>query len=110
MPLPAVHIEVVVTRLPKLRRLINVKQQLLIGILNSRLRAQLARNALLQDLHDSCNCSLCRSQEEFVTRLRAVGEWLSRYGDAIYSTRGGPLPPADWGVTTEGKQSLCACP
>jgi alpha-L-fucosidase len=40
-------------------------------------------------------------QEEFVTRLRAVGEWLSRYGDAIYSTRGGPLPPADWGVTTQ---------
>ena len=40
-------------------------------------------------------------QEEFVTRLRAIGEWLSRYGEAIYSTRGGPLPPADWGVTTQ---------
>jgi alpha-L-fucosidase len=40
-------------------------------------------------------------QEEFVTRLRAVGEWLSRYGEAIYSTRGGPLPPSDWGVTTQ---------
>ena len=40
-------------------------------------------------------------QEEFLTRLRAVGEWLSRYGDAIYSTRGGPLPPSDWGVTTQ---------
>jgi alpha-L-fucosidase len=40
-------------------------------------------------------------QEEFVTRLRAVGEWLSRYGEAIYSTRGGPFPPADWGATTQ---------
>ena len=39
-------------------------------------------------------------QEEFQTRLRAIGEWLSRYGDSIYGTRGGPLPPADWGVTT----------
>jgi alpha-L-fucosidase len=39
-------------------------------------------------------------QEEFVARLRAVGEWLSRFGDSIYGTRGGPLPAADWGVTT----------
>ena len=39
-------------------------------------------------------------QEEFTTRLRAIGEWLSIYGDSIYGTRGGPLAPADWGVTT----------
>ncbi|MGC2449215.1 MAG: alpha-L-fucosidase, partial [Candidatus Sulfotelmatobacter sp.] len=38
---------------------------------------------------------------QFVTRLRAVGEWLSKYGDSIYGTRGGPLAPADWGVTTQ---------
>jgi alpha-L-fucosidase len=40
-------------------------------------------------------------QGEFATRLHAVGEWLSRYGDAVYGTRGGPVPPADWGVTTQ---------
>ena len=40
-------------------------------------------------------------QEEFATRLRAVGEWMSHYGDSIYGTRGGPLAPADWGVTTQ---------
>ena len=40
-------------------------------------------------------------QGEFATRLHAVGAWLSRYGDAIYGTRGGPVPPADWGVTTQ---------
>jgi alpha-L-fucosidase len=45
-------------------------------------------------------------QEEFITRLHAVGEWLSRYGDAIYGTRGGPLPPADWGVTTQKGDKL----
>jgi len=38
--------------------------------------------------------------QEFQTRLRAVGAWLSKYGDSIYGTRGGPLAPADWGVTT----------
>jgi alpha-L-fucosidase len=40
-------------------------------------------------------------QEEFVTRLHAIGDWLSKYGDSIYGTRGGPIAPADWGVTTE---------
>jgi alpha-L-fucosidase len=40
-------------------------------------------------------------QEEFQTRLRSVGEWLGKYGDSIYGTRGGPLAPADWGVTTQ---------
>jgi alpha-L-fucosidase len=39
-------------------------------------------------------------QEEFVTRLHAIGEWMSRYGDTIYGTRGGPVAAADWGVTT----------
>ena len=40
-------------------------------------------------------------QPEFVSRLRAVGEWLEKYGDSIYGTRGGPVAPADWGVTTQ---------
>src|SRR5689334_11978453 len=40
-------------------------------------------------------------QDEFATRLRAVGEWLSKYGVTIYGTRGGPIPPGDWGVTTQ---------
>ena len=40
-------------------------------------------------------------QDDFVTRLHAVGEWMSRYGDSIYGTRGGPIAPGDWGVTTQ---------
>ena len=40
-------------------------------------------------------------QEEFVTRLHAVGEWMARNGNSIYGTRGGPTAPADWGVTTQ---------
>ena len=38
---------------------------------------------------------------QFVSRLRDVGKWLSTYGESIYGTRGGPIPPADWGVTTQ---------
>jgi alpha-L-fucosidase len=40
-------------------------------------------------------------QQEFVIRLQAVGEWLAKYGDSIYGTRGGPIAPGDWGVTTQ---------
>ena len=40
-------------------------------------------------------------QQDIISRLHALGEWTSRYGDAIYGTRGGPVPPCDWGVTTQ---------
>ncbi len=39
-------------------------------------------------------------QPEAVERLQAVGEWLKTYGESIYGTRGGPVPPRAWGVTT----------
>ena len=38
---------------------------------------------------------------QFVSRLQAVGEWMSKYGDSIYGTRGGPIAPGEWGVTTQ---------
>jgi alpha-L-fucosidase len=40
-------------------------------------------------------------QQDFSTRLLAVGAWLSKYGESIYGTRGGPIAPGDWGVTTQ---------
>jgi alpha-L-fucosidase len=40
-------------------------------------------------------------QPEFQERLRAVGRWLADHGEAIYGTRGGPIPPRPWGVTTQ---------
>jgi len=40
-------------------------------------------------------------QPEFVERLHQMGEWLSQYGDSIYGTRGGPVGPRPWGVTTQ---------
>ncbi len=33
-------------------------------------------------------------------RMREIGKWLSRYGESIYGTRGGPFPPAEWGAST----------
>ena len=33
-------------------------------------------------------------------RLLEIGEWLSQYGKTIYGTRGGPVPPQSWGVST----------
>jgi len=39
-------------------------------------------------------------QREFVERLRGMGQWLRENGDSIYGTRGGPIPPRPWGVTT----------
>lgn len=41
-----------------------------------------------------------RIQPEFVERLREVGRWMEMYGESIYGTRGGPVPPRPWGVTT----------
>jgi alpha-L-fucosidase len=41
-----------------------------------------------------------RIQPEFVTRLQEVGAWLAKNGEAIYGTRGGPIAPHAWGVTT----------
>ena len=41
-----------------------------------------------------------RIQPEFGSRLREMGAFLARSGEAIYGTRGGPIPPRPWGVTT----------
>ncbi len=40
-------------------------------------------------------------QPEATQRLRELGAWLARYGLSIYGTRGGPLAPRQWGVTTQ---------
>jgi alpha-L-fucosidase len=39
-------------------------------------------------------------QPEFVERLAEVGDWLRQNGEAVYGTRGGPITPRPWGVTT----------
>jgi alpha-L-fucosidase len=39
-------------------------------------------------------------QPEFVKTLGEMGEWMKKYGETIYGTRGGPVTPKSWGVTT----------
>jgi alpha-L-fucosidase len=40
-------------------------------------------------------------QPEFIERLHAIGEWTAKNGETIYGTRGGPIPPRSWGVSTQ---------
>jgi alpha-L-fucosidase len=40
-------------------------------------------------------------QPEFAERLQEIGAWLRANGESIYGTRQGPVPPRDWGVTTQ---------
>ncbi|MCD6308835.1 MAG: alpha-L-fucosidase [Candidatus Latescibacteria bacterium] len=47
-------------------------------------------------------------QEEFRDRLAGMGAWMRENGESVYGTRGGPIPPQSWGVTTnrDGKVYL----
>ncbi len=38
---------------------------------------------------------------EAVKQLEGLGTWTKQYGESIYGTRGGPVPPQPWGVTTQ---------
>src|SRR5258706_2611622 len=40
-------------------------------------------------------------QPEAAQHLRELGEWLHAYGTSVYDTRGGPVSPRSWGVTTQ---------
>jgi alpha-L-fucosidase len=41
-----------------------------------------------------------------VQRLAEMGEWMKQYGETIYGTRGGVIPPHEWGVTTQKGNKL----
>ena len=41
-----------------------------------------------------------------VERLKEMGAWLKEYGFSIYGTRGGPLKPTDWGVSTRKDNTI----
>ena len=38
--------------------------------------------------------------------LASAGKWLQQYGESIYGTRGGPLGPQPWGVTTQKDKKI----
>ena len=39
-------------------------------------------------------------QPEFADTLAVVGSWMQKNGESIYGTRGGLIPPQQWGVIT----------
>jgi alpha-L-fucosidase len=47
-----------------------------------------------------------RIEQRQADRLREMGAWLDTYGETIYGTCGGPLPPQKWGVTTSDENTI----
>jgi alpha-L-fucosidase len=45
-------------------------------------------------------------QPEVLERLAEMGIWTSRYGETVYGTRGGPMPPQEWGVMTHKPEMI----
>ena len=45
-------------------------------------------------------------QPEFTDTLAAAGKWLQQNGESIYGTRGGPLGPQIWGITTQKDKKI----
>ena len=45
-------------------------------------------------------------QAEFRDTLALVGKWVKKFGASIYGTRGGPLGPQIWGVTTQDSKHV----
>ena len=41
-----------------------------------------------------------------VSRLKEIGAWLSKYGESIYGTRGGPFKPGDYGASTRKGKAI----
>ncbi len=39
-------------------------------------------------------------QEDHRRILQEIGVWMRRYGETVYGTTAGPMPPYDWGVST----------
>jgi len=39
-------------------------------------------------------------------RLAQIGQWLERYGESIYGTRGGPFPRESWGASTQKDNTI----
>ena len=47
-----------------------------------------------------------RIQPENIKTYKEMGEWLKIYGESIYGTRGGPIDPRPWGVTTQKENTV----
>ena len=44
--------------------------------------------------------------QQSIDTLKAIGTWMKKFGHTVYNTRGGSVPPQEWGVTTENSHSI----
>jgi alpha-L-fucosidase len=47
-----------------------------------------------------------RIEPRQVDRLKEMGQWLKKYGESIYETRGGPFKPGPWGASTHSGNTV----
>jgi len=47
-----------------------------------------------------------RIEPRQAVRFREIGQWLKKYGQSIYATRGGPFPPGPWGASTHKNNTV----
>ncbi|MFC1725402.1 alpha-L-fucosidase [candidate division KSB1 bacterium] len=47
-----------------------------------------------------------RIEERQITRLKEIGDWVEKYGESIYETKGGPFKPNDWMVSTRKENKI----
>ncbi len=47
-----------------------------------------------------------RIEQRQIDRLAEMGDWLEKYGESIYGTRGGPLKPTNWMVSTRKENKI----
>jgi len=45
-------------------------------------------------------------QAENIDTLKVIGNWLEKYGESYYETRRGPVPPREWGATTQKDNTI----
>ncbi len=47
-----------------------------------------------------------RIEPRQVERLKEMGDWLNKYGQSIYATRGGPFKSGPWGASTHKENTI----
>jgi len=45
-------------------------------------------------------------QAENIDSLKVIGQWLQKYGESYYGTHKGPVPPHEWGATTQKGKTI----
>ena len=45
-------------------------------------------------------------QAENIDSLKVIGQWLQKYGESYYGTNKGPVPPREWGATTQKGKTI----